>query len=95
MSCSEGKLSRCDMKTVAQYCEITYNVRKDIPAVELPESMRTQRQSILELYQMIRAAKNKAECGAALRQFVPWNDPPRDVWDKLEDMFPLNKTTKF
>lgn len=46
--------------------------------------------SMPKLYDHIRKAKNKAEAGAAMRQsgWIPWNDMPEDVRDKLNRMFP-------
>jgi len=52
------------------------------------------KQNINELYRALRAAKTKAEAGAAMRRFIVWNDIPDDIWEKLEDMFPTVKVYK-
>lgn len=59
-------------------CEITpYRPTKD---TSMPQ------RSMPHLYDQIRDAKNKAEIIMALRKsgWIPWNDVPKDVWDKLE-----------
>ena len=58
------------------------------PVMPNPKSYK---QDINELYRALRAAKNKAEAGAAMRRFIVWNDIPEDIWDKIEDMFPLKR----
>jgi hypothetical protein len=66
------------MKEIAKICEVTY------PRPTKDKSM--PQRSVTQLYDQIRNAKNKAECIMALRKcgFIPWNDVPKDVWDKLE-----------
>ena len=66
------------MKEIAKICEVTYP--RPVKDKSMPE------QSILHLYDQIRKSKNKAECILALRKcgFIPWNDVPKDVWEKLE-----------
>jgi len=48
------------------------------------------KRSILHLYEEIRNGKTKAEVGAAIRfsGWIPWNDMPKDVREKLNRMFP-------
>jgi len=59
----------------------------------MPKPMSTK-QNMNELYRALRAAKTKAEAGAAMRRFIVWNDIPEDIWDKLDEMFPTVKVYK-
>ncbi len=61
---------------------------QEVPSMPNPKSPK---QNINELYRALRAAKNKAEAGAAMRNFIVWNDIPEDVWHKLEEMFPIKR----
>ena len=73
------------MKEIAKICEVTY------PRPAKDKSM--PQRSILHLYEQIRNSKNKAECGAAIRfsGWIPWNDMPPDIREKLNKFFPKPK----
>lgn len=70
-------------------CEVTRHI---IPNEEpiLPTYTSTKA-NIPLLYKALKAAKNKAEAGAAMRKFIVWNEVPEDVWEKLEEWFPIKK----
>jgi len=63
-------------------CEIT-------PLRPTKDNSMPQR-SIHKLYEQIRKSKSKAECGSYIRfsGWIPWNDMPEDVREKLNRMFP-------
>ena len=73
------------------YCEIEHPLftkdHEDM-RVELPKFSKP---TIPELYRDLRSAKNKAEAGAAMRRFIIWNDIPPDLWEKLEEWFPVKR----
>jgi len=56
-----------------------------------PMKLGTQN-NLPSLYEALKSAKNKAEAGAAMRRFISWNDIPPEVWDKLEEWFPLKRS---
>jgi len=70
-------------------CEVPHPV---VPiSDQRPDIVKPARMTLPELYKRIREAKNKAEAGAAMRQIIPWSDVPEDVWEKLEDWFPVKR----
>ena len=71
------------------FCEVS------LPTIQTQDKPLPQATSPLSnlplLYKSLRSAKSKAEAGAAMRKFIAWNDIPPDVWEKLEDWFPIKK----
>lgn len=57
-----------------------------------PVKLDSPKNNLPILYAALKASKNKAEAGAAMRKFIAWNDIPPEVWDKLQEMFPLKKS---
>jgi hypothetical protein len=71
------------------FCEVHYPAIQSIQEVPLKDT--STKANLPALYKALRAAKNKAEAGAAMRKFIVWNEIPEDIWNKLEEWFPTNR----